>query len=213
MVFSLWRRNLVQIEIKKHWWKKDEILIECVHSQKKVLSPIEKEIHQSLVAPRQVSDLFQDTGLQSQIEQHLAPVFREFEQLHLIRTETDQTRAWTAAIIMAIAIGIGAIIFMIRISPIPFVLILIGVPFWVLKPKAHHSQLGRRYIKVLEEHFSWVQESVKSGGTPKGMDGALAIAIFGVGALSGVSFYDTFTQAFPAPKSGGCAGGCGGCGG
>jgi uncharacterized protein (TIGR04222 family) len=114
---------------------------------------------------------------------------------------------------MALVIGAGAIGFMIRIVPIPFVLLLIGVPFWVLKPKAPHTQLGRRYLKALKENFGWVQESLKSGSTPAEIDAALAIAIFGVGALSGVSLYGPFTQAFPAPKSGGCAGGCGGCGG
>ena len=212
-VFSLWRRNLVEIEFTKHWWKKDEILIESVHSQKKVLSPIEKEIYQSLAAPRQTSDLFQDTGLRSRIEQHLAPIFKEFEQLHLIRTDADHTRAWTAAIVMAIAIAIGAIGFMIRIVPIPFVLLLIGVPFWVLKPKAPHTQLGRRYLKALEENFGWVQQSLKRGITPEGIDPAFSIAVFGIGALAGVSAYSHFTQAFRAPKSSGFGGGCGGCGG
>jgi uncharacterized protein (TIGR04222 family) len=213
VVFSLWRRNLVEIEIKKHSLKKDEILIESVPSQKKVLGPIEKEIYQSLVAQRQVVDLFKDTGLRSRIEQHLEPTSREFEQLHLIRTEADHIRAWTGTIIMALGIGAGVIWFLIRIFSFPPILILIGVPFWVLKPKALPTQLGRRYLKALEENFGWVQESLKSGGTPTGIDAAFAIAIFGVGALSGVSLYGPFTQAFPTPKSGGCGGGCGGCGG
>jgi uncharacterized protein (TIGR04222 family) len=223
VVFSLCRRNLAEFGMgkfkykKRSGYKKDRIMIVNKSSQKKVLSPIEKEIYEFLATPRRPRELIQDSYLRPQIEQHLAPIYREFEQLHLIRTEADHTRAWTATIIMAIVICAGGIRTIIRIPfhiIIPFLIIAsLFVLFWVLKPWAPHTSLGRRYLKAIIENFGWVQESLKSGRTPEGIDAAFAIAIFGIGALKGVTAYSLLTKAFASTKSGVFGGGCGGCGG
>jgi uncharacterized protein (TIGR04222 family) len=192
------------------------------------LSPIEKLIYQYSLTQRRIRDLLKATGLRSQVEQHLEPLYIEFEDLHLIRTHRDQLRAWIAALTLSlviIAVG-GAKLYLKIFHNRPFVsLIIILIAsiialISVFKPgKLAPTRLGRRYLKELNENFGWVQESLKRGITPEGIDPAFAIAVFGVGALTGVSAYSHFTQAFPADKfrnavsSGGCGGGCGGCGG
>ena len=235
VAFSLWRRNLAEIEITKHFLerakkllKRDEITIKSIPSQKKVLSPIEKEIYQSLESPRLARNLFQDAGLLSKVERHLEPLYIEFEDLHLIRSHRDQLRAWIVAFtssFLIIAVG-GAKVYLKIFHGRPFVsliIILIAsiiILIAVLKPgKEAPTRLGRRYLKELEKNFGWVRESLKGGKTPEGIDPAYAIAVFGVGALAGVSAFSHFSQAFPTDKpgrdwsfGGGCAG-CGGCGG
>jgi uncharacterized protein (TIGR04222 family) len=217
VVFSLWRRNLINIEGEKR-----DTEIESVSSKKSVLSPVEKLIYQSAQTQTQTRDLLKDAGLSSQVERHLEPLYIEFEDLHLIRTHRDQLRAWITALALSlviIAVG-GAKVYLKIFHNRPFVSLIIIVIastialISILKPgKMAPTRLGRRYLKELKENFCWVQESLKSGKTPEGIDPAFSIAIFGVGALAGVSAYSHFTQAFPAAKSGGCGGGCGGCGG
>ena len=223
VVFSLWRRNLIEIEGEGR-----DTEIESVSSKKSVLSPIEKLIYQYALTQKKTHNLLEDAGLRSQVERHLEPLYIEFEDLHLIRSHRDQLRAWIVAFTLSVVIAAvgGAKVYLKIFHSRPFVSLIIFliasiiILISVLKPgKEAPTRLGRRYLKELEKNFGWVQESLKSGKTPEGIDPAFAIAVFGVGALAGVSLYGPFTQAFPADKSssgwssGGCGGGCGGCGG
>ena len=220
VVFSLWRRNLINIEGEGR-----DTEIESISSKKSVLSPIEKLIHQYALTKRQIRYLLDSTGLRSQVERQLEPLYIEFEDLHLIRTHRDQLRAWIVAFTLGfliMAVG-GAKVYLKIFHGRPFVsliIILIAsiiILIAVLKPrKEAPTRLGRRYLKELEKNFGWVRESLKGGKTPEGIDPAYAIAVFGVGALAGVSAFSPFSQAFPTDKPGrdwSFGGGCGGCGG
>ena len=204
VVFSLWRRNLINIEGEGR-----DAEIESVSSIKSVLSPIEKLIYQHAQTHRQTSDLLKGVGLRSQVEGHLEPLYIEFEDLHLIRTHRDQLRAWIVAFslsVVIIAVG-GAKVYLKIFHDRPFMLLIIiiiasiNILISVLKPgKEAPTRLGRRYLKELEKNFGWVRESLKGGNTPEGIDPAFAIAVFGVGTLAGVSAFSGFSQAFPTDK-------------
>jgi len=81
---------------------------------------------------------------------HLKLIYREFERLHLARTETYHSRAWTATTIMPIVVdaveGTKLYLRITRGSPIPFLVILLIVsliPFYI-KKKAEYFILIRR---------------------------------------------------------------------
>jgi len=217
VVFSFWVQNLVDI---KGEGKDTEI--KSMGASQKSQGTIEKEIYQFLQTPRKPRDLFQDEGLRSLIEAYLEPVYQKLEHLHLTRTAADHTRAWTAAIVMAIVlVGLGGSKIYLGIThnhPVLFLVILLIVSLFILyaivSPNAIPTRLGRRYLKELEENFNWIKDSITAERIPDGINPALVVAIFGVGALSETYFYGLFTQAFHSNSSGGgCGGGCGaGCG-
>ena len=72
---------------------------------------------------------------------------------------------------------------------------------------------------MLEEHFGWLEKSIRANKAPEGINPAFAIAIFGISFLSGNALYKTYSEAFLVREirqtgtgnTGG--GGCGGCGG
>jgi uncharacterized protein (TIGR04222 family) len=206
-----------------------------VPSRKIVLSPIEEEVYQYLQTSRDPRTLFQpawiNASLKSRIERYLEPVRRELEELHLICTDTQKTHAWMIAIALASVIAVvggtklylgttynkPSLILVILLSASLGGLISI-VKRWRLGTL---TQLGRRYLKALEEHFAWLKKPADLDRNPEGVDPTLSIAVFGISVLGGTAMYDTFCEAFPLSKSGGgcggggggCGGGCGGCGG
>ena len=248
-VFSLWSRDLIEIKGEGR-----DTEIKSVLALGKTSGPIEEEIFQFLQYTRKPHDLFigekryvsklefnekddfeiiKETSLLSRIRQHLENIYSELEQLYLIRSGSDRSRAWMITMLMFFVIGsVGGAKLYLGIThnrPAGFLAVLLIISLIVLlvilKPWSILTKLGRNYIKALEEHFLWLKESVKLERIPEGIDPAFYIAIFGVGILAGTSLYGLFGKAFPSSKArggffgGGCGcffvGGCGGggCGG
>ena len=228
-VFSLWKRGIVDIkkvEVKESSRKGEDTEIVPLPSDQKPAGPIEREILQFLQpgflnVPKRPEDLFQETALGSKIEAELQPILRELEEAHLAPTETDVSRRWLAAVTVGTAIavlGVTKIYLGMRGGhPWGVLLVMLGVSLAVLGGVVlgqRPTRLGRRYLKGLEGHFAWLKDSIQQGAFPMGIEAALPIAIFGIGALSSGALDETFKEAFSkGAGNGGCGGGCGACGG
>ncbi len=215
-VFSLLERNLVQFQGKSR-----NVEIQGMPSDQKPRTGIEKEVYQFVQTPRRSRDLFLNADLRRRIEPHLAAIYRELEQLHLIRTGSDRLWAWLGTLVMFLVIaGVGGtklILGLTRGRPVLFLVILLIVSFIFLfsvaKPWSLSSRLGCRYLKKLGKQFGWLKETVKQRESSEGIDPAFGVAIFGAGILAGSTFYTSYGEAFArssSGSSGGCGGGCGG---
>ncbi len=231
-IFSLWNRDLIRIGMDAIITQ-GKYVAQSVPEQGENLESIEQDIYQFLQTRKGIRELFQDTRLENQIRTRIEPILSELGQLHLLRSASDRFRAWRIALFIALlvaAAGITKPYTLVTImgwdkfyigtarggSVILLIFLLIGaliVLFAALKPWAPLTRLGHRYCKTLEEHFGWVKESIKINKAPEGIDPAFAIAVFGVGLLTGNALYGTFSQAFSTESAGGAGGGCGGCGG
>lgn len=231
-IFSLWNRDLIRIGMDAIITQ-GKYVAQSVPEQGENLEGIEQDIYQFLQTRKAIRHIFQDACLQSQIERKIEPVLGELKQLHLVRSASDRFRAWRIALFMAFLIaaaGITKPYTLVTImgwdkfyigtargaSAIFLIFLLIGmliILFVALKPWATLTRLGHRYHKTLEEHFGWVEESIKINKSPEGIDPAFAIAVFGIGFLTGNTLYGLFSQAFSTESAGGGGGGCGGCGG
>jgi hypothetical protein len=77
------------------------------------------------------------------------------------------------------------------------------------------SKLGSLYLNNMKAQYSWLKDSIKYWGIPKGIDPSYCVALFGIISVSGNTYLNSFRKAFTIPSSGGGCGdfGCGGCGG
>jgi uncharacterized protein (TIGR04222 family) len=235
-VFRLWDRKLIDISGEG---SNAEITIQG-QSQQKPSGAVESEIYQFVQSPKKPGDIFRDAELRERIKEHLEPIQKELEQLHLARAKSDRMRVWMiTALAYFILLSVGGNKLLLGIArgrPVIFLVLLLIASaiavFIILKPTAIPTSLGRRYLKEMEQHFGWVKESVErythdSSGqvqveksVPEGIDPSLAVAIFGVGALAGYSIYQPYRDVFSPEKQGGSTwlggiwyGGCGGWGG
>lgn len=231
----MWNRGLISIGM--HITKtQGKYVVQSVPEQGEGLVGIERGIYQFLKERREIKYIFWNTALKTHVKKHLEPIHRELEQFHLMRTKLERSRAWKSTIFIAILIavvGITRICLLVTVagggkfypgtprgaSVFFLIFVLIGLIITlliVLTPWSSLTQLGKRYIQTLEDHFGWVEKSIKANETPEGVDPTFAIAIFGIGILAGTNLYGTFGQAFltkSVGQSGAGGGGCGGCGG
>jgi len=227
-VFSLWSQKLVEISVSESSLTRKRVEVTSRgHKLRGVLSPIEFEIHRFLQRSREPRDLFKEASLKGRIEAHLESVYREFEETHLVPTGRQKAHAWLAVIMIAsVIVVVGGTKLHLGLTsnkPALFLCILFVGSLFSLAAIVDYwrwttiTQLGRSYLKALEEHYDWLKEPADLDENPEGIDPTLSIAVFGISALGGAAMYEAFRAAFPLSKAGGGilsgGGGCGGGGG
>jgi uncharacterized protein (TIGR04222 family) len=174
-------------------------------------------------------EIFTDSGLKSKLDTLFLNIYPKLENMRLVRRAEEFSRAWKAFIVcmgFLLLIGGSKLFFGItrnKPSVYLFFLLLINlIILWkVTKPTSRlPTNLGRKYLKRMEEKLSWMKEQLEKNNKET-INPDILIAVYGVGILSG-SEYKEFNDSFKKANSfgsGGCGGGCGysssssGCGG
>jgi uncharacterized protein (TIGR04222 family) len=178
------------------------------------------------------SKLFRSLDLQEKLEEQLAPITSGFERARLLKTAQERGQTWMKKLsLIALVLSLGAAkmhLGVIHDRPVGLLameLLLAIILLPVLLTASPLTTLGQRYMEGLERHFGWMEEELSRGKQPKGIDPAMAVAIFGVSVISAFGTYEAYASAFPARRAGfgdtstgcggstGCSGGGGGCGG
>lgn len=203
---------------------------------------IESEIYNYIDSTKKPSDFFNDTKLLCKIDRPIIKIYKKLENMHLILHQEVNKKAKQATIVagsIILLMGGTKLFFGIqRNKPVIFLVLLLIISLIsllvVLKPtsKYRQSALSKRFIKRLEEHYSWMVNDLKNGKGFIDYNPAISYAIWGGAAIAGILFFKTFKNAFYEGSiggcsgnswdcgdcsdggcSGGCGGGCGGCGG
>lgn len=215
-LFNLWQKDKLSVAGKEQ----TAVIHRNPNADHTVsLNPIEETIYQSITTSGQnPAYFFQDKALHAAIDIHLRPINRTLEGAHLKQTDAVlTTNLGIRRVILLLILGVGLTKLSFGIyygKPVLFLIILLiifmGATLTILQ-LTHTTQLGRRYLKKLNEHFAWIKSE-----SPDKFDPTLAVAIFGVTVLAGFSPFSPFEQAFAgtatsgSSSNGGCGGGCGG---
>jgi len=216
VIFDLWNQNLIDI---------DDGTIESIPDQA-VQGSFHKAVYRFTMTPRKSSVLFSDSSLTTYFTVHLKPVVDTLINLGLLENPNDIRRKWvlfvSAFIIIFSTGGTKLALGLMRNRPVGILVILLVVSLigllFALKPWATApTRLGRRYLRLLEDHFQILKHSLTKQKATHDFNPALGIAIFGLGAIAGNDLYQPFSDAFArgsgGSDGGGCGGGGGGCGG
>ncbi len=214
VVFSLWSNDHLE---SRNTGRSTEM--QATHSSQNVSGQLEILVLDFFKSFRKTSDLFKDKRFMNKANEILDPYYARLEKSHLIRDRDQKSHAWKVAwIILGAILLLGVSKILLGISndrPIFFLVVLLILAvifcFVVIKPNQKVSNLGKKYLDALQSHFEWLQNSMKTGKVPDGINPALPVAIFGTAFLANTLFYSSYNQAFS--KSNYWGGGCGGCGG
>ncbi len=184
------------------------------------LGPMERDVYEAIrKGIANPGDLFKSAELRSRLEQKHLPIREEFERARLLRSADERSKAMFKKIVVAGSVLLfGLIKLALGLShdrPVAFLLIELVIAVIVLLHFVRISpftNLGQRYLRGLENHFIWMQNELATGIRPAGIDPAMAVAIFGVAALTGFGEFAPVADAFPAKRgaAGDAGAGCGG---
>ncbi|MBP2654719.1 MAG: hypothetical protein H6Q73_2288 [Firmicutes bacterium] len=207
------------------------------------LSPLEKVIYDYVSTPRERVQ-FSGKPFQDAVENALQPIYQELEEQGLRKSKTCYSRnkmaLWFSLLFWDGIAIIKAILGLTYNKPIGFLILaiiivtIVHLVFFCLNDWI--TRLGYRYIKDVQNQFSWLKDDLKNGSSL--INYVLGVAILGVSVLAFNEIfrdYQTFAQSNIANSSGydggtsgsdgggdssggcsgggGCGGGCGGCGG
>jgi uncharacterized protein (TIGR04222 family) len=212
-VFSLMNLGLVIIE-----GEKENMRVRAASGARPGgLSGLDMEILAFLSAMRTPEELFRDRGFRARVEAHLVDVRAGLERRQLIRSQSQQARAFRIALFFgALIAALGGLKLYLGIThakPVVFLVILLLASevflLFIFKKGKGLTRLGRDYLKNLRERFRW---TLKRKKLPQGVDLSFLVALYGAGHLSVNSLYPQYSEAFRRNAAGasGCSGGCGG---
>jgi len=214
-VFLLVEKKLVEVKTPP-----DKPVLKAVSGKHAEMHPVEREVHNALQKGiEKPSDLFKSEDLRSRLETQLKTNRDGFERAQMLRTAEQKQQAGRKKwVVVFLLLAFGCIKLFLGIAygrPVMFLaieLVVAVVLLLVLIKISPLSTLGTRYVIVLKRHFTWIKDEMAQGKEPTGIDPAMAVALFGVGALVGFGAYQPFANAFPANRSGSAGSSSGGCG-
>jgi len=222
-VFMLVEKKLVEVKTPP-----DKPVLKAVAGIHAEMLPVEREIHNALQKGiEKPSDLFNSDDLIGRLEAQLKTVSDGLKRAQVLRNDEQKQQAarkkWIV-VILVLVFGCTKLFLGIAYGrPIIFLaieLVVAAVLLLVLIKISPLSTMGRQFLIGLKRHFTWIKDELAQGKEPAGIDPAVAVALFGVGALVGFGAYQPFANAFPANRTGSSgdssSGGCGtssGCGG
>lgn len=218
--------------------KSDKVL--KTEIKKEIRNPIEKIVYAFVGSGRAINSFFKTT-IHNHLSSTLSPIRKFLISQRLIRNASDERRiVLIRRICYALIFILGGtklILGIIRDKPIlylVFILMIVGfIMIRLLNSNDKKTDLGRRYLKSLEEKFETAKEKIKSNGTIEDSNSSLYVALFGTSILAGIAGYEAYANSNFRNQSplgtgggcggsgcggsgcggGGCGGGCGGCGG
>lgn len=216
-LFDLWHRGLLASDGKTEKAKVQRVNV----SAEKPKGDIEEAIYQFAWLPRKPTEFFTDTALRKKLAPLIEPITKRLEALSLKRknNQVDRTTVSKFLILTPLFVLAGLRIYYGMLYSKDFIflialLFLIAMVTHYLFRPTQNTVLGRRYLKKVAEHFSWLEKE-----NSEGIDSSFRIAVFGMSALAGFTTFKAFESVFaatskPGTATGGCGiGGCGGGGG
>jgi uncharacterized protein (TIGR04222 family) len=225
VVFNLWKRGLLVILAPTDYPPTKGYKLVAVPKRKLILTPIEREIYEFTRTPRERRDLL-NKEFRARMELYLEPAYQEFERLHLIRTKGQILKTkitfWVIFFIFFFIGGTKILLGLANGRPTNFLIALWSVSlflsFILSAIEDKKTQLGRKYMKAVKKHYKWIEEMMKKGEFPKGVNPTYCVAVYGASTTRKSPIFGLFGTAFASQSSSdgygvpGC-GGCGGCGG
>lgn len=156
----------------------------------------------------------------------LDPIRNSLKRLGLILTDQQAWSARFMPMLLLLILGFFAIVKIAvgieRNRPVGFLLLTciatFAVAFIGFGRRPHRSQRGDHALARLKAEHAELRYTARSGIEALAGTLPMAVALFGLGILSGTALADLQTALKPPPSAGGscgggCGGGCGGCGG
>jgi len=222
-MFDLWNRGMLDVT---------QSSIQCIASDQAPGGPIQKEVCEAARTPQRPASLLRDARLLARVAPYMDSIRARLQDLHLLQSPDvlrTKGNAFFLGLVGLLGTFVGAVVFgqiseddlisMLGTFLGP-VWMLLGILclWWVLRPgQPLPSRLGKRTLRSIEQHYGMLKGVASPDQLAPDLNPALILAVFGMGALTGL--YQPFSQAFAASvgggggSGGGCGGGCGGGGG